>query len=940
MLTIFDLIESKTQTWIKEQREDNQSAVGNIIKYIESHKKLREPQLKSIESYLWLKFVGENRELSDIIRSGLLFEESKVREYPHHNIFWDNHTTQFINIFSYDNELKNLKKELLEDHKGEKHDWNKVLNELLHDFDYPNFLYSLPMGAGKTYLIAAFIYLDLYFARLNKNDKRFAHNFVVFAPHAAKTAILPSLQTIRDFKPEWILPPNEAKELKQNIHIEILDSLSSKRKDKLHGNNPNLEKVNRLTQIKDFGLVFITNAEKVVLERYDEKDLVFLQTGQMKIGQESVEEIKKTNELREKLSQIPNLTVILDEVHHAYEGSGQGEKKLRQSVSILNQHGNVISVLGLSGTPFVKTKVQVGEEEIRLNQIQDIVYNYSLADGIGKFLKRPEVTKVEGVKEKKFISDALDEFFKNYDITYSNGSKSKLAFYCPNTKTLNTEILPVIKEWYTVNRTGNENEIFRFYTDPKEKEFKLPKESKAIFNNLDKPHSTKRIILLVAIGTEGWDCRSLTGVVLPRNDTTKNFVLQTTCRCLREVDNAKNETAMIFLNEGNYDLLSQQLKDNYQLTIEDLKGKGDNELPVVVRKPQLGQLNFKQVSKHFKIEIKQETTNYKKQLQQYKIEKFKTANYYIASATRGEIRQTGLSGVSEDIVLYNTFTYSFDDFIYGLSKNLYGRFSETDLILEYSKELNAVYAQIADNKDWIANHPRLEISDLINDIACCFAAEEKYASYILEDNTEMELLEWTLPANISYRSGIVFPPVERNEVRKISGKPERMKRQLEDFVEDHHDPDPQDISLNYIPYSFDSEFERIALLTMMKEGALKDLEMYYNGYNDHNQLKSFTIKTPLGEYTPDFLILKRKGKNYKMQLDFTPDKKVGNIEKVLMIETKGQPFYTDEFKQKEQFVKETFIKHNPNFIYEVFVDEGKNDFHKHLEQLKKLIKAL
>ena len=938
MLTIFDLIENKTNSWIKEQREDNQSAVGSIAKYIEKQGKLREPQRKSIETYLWLKFVGENKELSDIIRSGLLFDANRVSEYQYHQVFGYNYTLQFLNAFAQDNELKVFQKELLNDPKGETHNWDEVLNELLHDFDYPNFLFSLPMGAGKTYLMAAFIYLDLYFARLNKNDKRFAHNFVVFAPHAAKTAILPSLQTIRDFKPEWILPPNEAAQLKQNVHIEILDSLSSKRKDKLHGNNPNLEKVNRLTQIKDFGLVFITNAEKVVLERYDEKDLVFLQTGQLKIGQDAVEEIKKTNELREKLSQIPNLSVILDEVHHAYEGSGQEEKKLRQSVSILNQHGNVISVLGMSGTPFVKTKVKVGDEEIRLNQIQDIVYNYSLADGIGKFLKIPEVTKVEGVREKKFISDSLDEFFKNYDIAYSNGTKSKVAFYCPSKKVLHEEILPVINEWYAKNRSGKEEEIFKFYTD--DKEYKLPKESKAIFNNLDKPHSTKRIVLLVAIGTEGWDCRSLTGVVLPRNETTKNFVLQTTCRCLREVDNANKEKAMIYLGEGNYEMLSQQLKENYQLTIEDLKGKNENELPVVVRKPQIGQLKFKQVSKHFKIEIKEETTNFKKQLQQYKIESFKTAHAYSATTTRGEIGQTGLSGVSEDVVMYATLTYSFDNFLYDLSKQLYGRFTETELFLQCEKELKAVHQQISENNDWIGNHPAIETIDLIKDIAACFAAEEKYTSFIVEDDAAIELLEWTLPANISFASGIVFPPVQRNEVRKISGKPERMKRQLEDFIEDNNNPDPQDISLNYIPYRFDSDFERIALLQMMQVGEMKNLEVYYNGYNDNSQLQTFTIKTPLGEYTPDFLILKRKGKNYKMQLDFTPDKKIGSIEKVLMIETKGKPFYTDEFKQKEQFVKETFIKHNPNFVYEVFIDEGKNDFRKHLTQLKKIINAL
>ncbi|MFA5773039.1 MAG: hypothetical protein WC974_09940, partial [Thermoplasmata archaeon] len=737
--------------------------------------------------------------------------------------------------------------------------------------------------------------------------------------------------------PEWILPANEAKQLKQNVHIEILDSLSSKRKDKLHGNNPNLEKVNRLTQINDFGLVFITNAEKVVLERYDVKDLVFLKTGQMKIGQDIVEEIKKTNELREKLSQIPNLSVILDEVHHAYEGSGQGEKKLRQSVSILNQHNNIVSVLGLSGTPFVKTKVKVGIEEIRLNQIQDIVYNYSLADGIGKFLKRPEVTKVEGVREKKFISDSLDEFFKNYNITYSNGAKSKVAFYCPSKKVLHEEILPVINEWYANNRSGKENEIFKFYSD--DKQYKLPKESKAIFHNLDKPYSDKRVILLVAIGTEGWDCRSLTGVVLPRNETTKNFVLQTTCRCLREVDIAKNEKAMIFLGEGNYEMLNRQLEENYQLTIDDLKGKNENELPVVVRKPQIGQLKFKQVQKHFKIEIKEETTDFKKQLQQYKIEKFITANLYSARTTKGKIGKTGLSGVSEDLVVYAALTYSFDNFLYDLSKKLYGRFTESDLFLEYSKELKAVHEQIAENNDWIGNHPTIETIDLVKDIAACFAVEVKTTSYIVEDNTAIELLEWTLPANITFTGNVFLPPLEKGIWRGQNSMIKFTNRWTE-FIDDRGNPDPQDISLNYIPYRFDSDYERIALLEMMQVGELKNLEVYYNGFNDNSQLQSFVIKTPLGEYTPDFLILKRNGKTYKTQKEFSADKQKGCIDKVLMIETKGKPYYTEEFQQKEQFVKTTFKKYNPNFEYVCFIDEGKNDFKKHLTELKKILSEL
>ncbi len=936
MLTIAELLEVKTRNWIKEERENNQSAVGNIIKYIEKQDKLREPQLKSIETYLWLKFTGLNQRLADLIRQGLLFDYRDVEAYELH-LFGDNFTTQFLNRFAMDNSLKNLRETLKKDWNGKVNDWDDVLVRLLHDFDYPNYLFSLPMGAGKTYLMAAFIYLDLYFARLNKSDRRFAHNFIVFAPQAAKTAILPSLQTIRDFNPEWILPPNEAKSLKQLIHIEILDSLASKRKDKLHGNNPNLEKVNRLTQTKEFGLVFITNAEKVVMERYSEKDLILLKNGQTYIGQQELDEIKKTNELREKLSKIPYLSVILDEVHHSYKGSGQQEKKLRLAVNILNQHKHVVSVLGLSGTPFVNTRVKIGNEEIRLNQIQDIVYNYSLADGIGKFLKKPEVTKVEGVRERIFIEQALDEFFNHYDVTYAGNVKSKVVFYCATKKLLHLDILPVILEWYAKNRAGKEYEIFKFYTD--DKEYKLPKDSKAVFHNLDKPYSDKRVILLVAIGTEGWDCRSLTGVVLPRNETTENFVLQTTCRCLREVEQASQEKAMIFLGDGNYEILDKQLKDNYQLSIADLKGKNETDIPVVVRKPKLGRMAYKQVYKHFRIEIKMETTDFNQQLLNYHFEGFKSRFPYAARKTRGEIGKTGLSGVTDDLAVYVKTTWSFDLFLYGLSKMLYGRFSESALYQSYHTALVRVHDRISDQIDWISGHPVIEMTDVIRDIAACFAMEVKTISYTVEDDVSIELLEWTLPASINYGSGIIFPPFERNDVRKVAGKPERFRTRWEEFEEDFGNPDRQDISINYIPYRFDSEFERIALLEMLKEGALKNLEVYYNGYNDNRQLESFVIKTPLGEYTPDFLVLKRQGNAYKKQDNFKPDTGKGRIEKVFMIETKGKPYYSDEFQQKERFVKTEFLQHNSNFRYACFIDEGQNDFKKHLAELIQVLKT-
>lgn len=663
MNTIYSLIRSKTETWVKLEKESNQSLINNTLEHIEKTGMLRPPQKEAIETYLWIKFAAENKRLSDMVREGLLYDDVIAQDYDNYHTFRGNFVTQFLNQFFLDNDLNNLQKKLVSDPSGSTIDWNNLLDELLHNFDYSNYLYSLPMGAGKTFLMACFIYLDLYFATLFKKDKRFAHNFVVFAPQASKTAILPSLRTIKDFNPEWILPKEEADKLKQIITIEILDSLSSKRKDKLHGNNPNLEKVNRIKQTKDFGMVFITNAEKVVLEKYDAQDEIYIDPDSAFYDVKIASELKKTNELREALSQIPNLTVILDEVHHSYGSTGNGEKKLRQAVSILNQHGNVNSVIGLSGTPYVKTKIEVEGKNITLNQIQDIVYNYPLNIGIGRFLKKPDIRKAS-VKESVFIEQALSDFFSNYDIEYKNGTKSKMAFYCPSIKKLNDDILPVIQKWYQKNRKGKENEIFRYYSgvDKKNKQYELPKENLAIFNNLDKPYSKKRVILLVAVGTEGWDCRSLTSVVLPRQKTTKNFVLQTTCRCLREVTDATQENALIYLSSDNYETLDKELKENYQLSITDLTEKKEQTIEVQVRKPKLGRLKYKQIDTKYKI-VKKTSPEIKKELSAFNFASIKKSFDYDKRIVSGSIGKSGLTGevAVADVKADSTALFSFED---------------------------------------------------------------------------------------------------------------------------------------------------------------------------------------------------------------------------------------------------------------------------------------
>ena len=85
-------------------------------------------------------------------------------------------------------------------------DYKSAFQKIFYNVNYTDYLFSLPMGAGKTYLMAAFIYLDLYFASMEPQNPAFAHNFIIFAPSGLKSSVVPSLKTIQKFNPAWIIP--------------------------------------------------------------------------------------------------------------------------------------------------------------------------------------------------------------------------------------------------------------------------------------------------------------------------------------------------------------------------------------------------------------------------------------------------------------------------------------------------------------------------------------------------------------------------------------------------------------------------------------------------------------------------------------------------------------------------------------------------------------
>src|SRR3989344_9066582 len=104
MSNLAKLLQLKSELWINEEKKKSQSVIGNLVKHIESEK-LRQPQQEAIKVYLWLKFVGQNRKLSQIVQEGLLFDEEFAKQYDNYRVFKENYTTQFLNQFLLENKV-------------------------------------------------------------------------------------------------------------------------------------------------------------------------------------------------------------------------------------------------------------------------------------------------------------------------------------------------------------------------------------------------------------------------------------------------------------------------------------------------------------------------------------------------------------------------------------------------------------------------------------------------------------------------------------------------------------------------------------------------------------------------------------------------------------------------------------------------------------------
>lgn len=916
----YKLIEKKRNEWLAS----SECTISELLKYIEQRGMMRDAQLEAIKTYLFLKIACQNRPLWELFVNGV-FNDTNIGQVEltetAREIFKENKAA--VALFQYSrledkggNQLAPKLEQFIKQN-ADKIDYEMAFKDIFYGVNYTDYLFSLPMGAGKTYLMAAFIYLDLYFAQKDPDDPRFAHNFMVMAPSGLKSSIVPSLKHIKEFDPSWIIPEPTATQLRRLIKFEILDEQKAANKSN-RVKNPNAQKINNHQPLEDLmGLVAITNAEKVILDHYEESLMPLF------VSQQNFYKATRANELREIIGKIPHLAIYIDEVHHAADG----DIKLRQVINGEWTKSNTFnSVLGFSGTPYLDKAEQVmlaGNFSIKNTDLANVVYYYPLIEGIGNFLKKPEVNYTDN-DTQTIVTNGVSEFLDHYrDTLYANGTCAKLAIYCGQIETLEEVIYPLVAEIVASYGLNPTEVILKYHGG--NRQYPQPEGSEAAFASLDTTISKIKIVLLVQIGKEGWDCKSLTGVILPQKGVCPtNMVLQTSCRCLRQVVKNSTETALIWLNKWNADTLNQQLKRQQNITLKEFGSKQPSVKNIErfsrMEHMQVPPVDFYQLKVNYETLVVDETNEAAQRLKDSSL---------LSEANVSLIHQQDMEGnllasfqqETEEVCV------SFRWWLHQIAKESFGTLKIADL-KTCEAELQSIFEQTTMEKDGTRienpkyDHQRIRSlirqafaplrnihvkEDIVPEQAQLLQIEkltspvENSEKYYPNQQVVHEIIEWDKKPPQQEQSSEVLKLLE--QLKAMGQDVSAIQPQKDPYLE-------RTQTYHYLPYRFDSNLEKKFLseeiLPIIRD---KHLEVYFNGDDTLTEFKINCYSKQgsgwryIGKYVPDFLLLSR---NEDKQID-----------KVIIIETKGEGFAA-KFKDKLKFMSAFVEKNNDKFGYKRF----------------------
>jgi len=441
---------------------------------------------------------------------------------------------------------------------------------------YPNYIFALTMGLGKTVLMATSIFYEFLLANKYPQDERFCHNALVFAPD--KT-VLQSLKEIVTLDKSKVVPPQYVNWLEAHLKFHFLDdtglSLNAIDDSRFNIIISNTQKVILKKQHKEESPVqnlFNDNVATHVAKTIGHEDLY-----DFDIGDETQ---LRTNQKFEKLKRLPQLGIYLDEAHHAFGSKLEKDFLSKTATSLRVTINELAHALKTSGSKVVGCYNYTGTPYIKNRLLPEVVYEYGLRRAINKeYLKS---VRVEGLKNittqtKLFIEQAVADFLDKYNGKRFEGMVPKFAFFCSTINELQNEFKPILEEVLSEHGIPS-TRILVNVGDPK----LTTNDDLREFIRLDTPGSEKQFILLVGKGKEGWNCRSLFGVGLHRQPKSKIFVLQATMRCLRGIGESQEE-AIVYLSEENRGILSKELEENFNLSIEDLNPNKGNKRRVQIK---------------------------------------------------------------------------------------------------------------------------------------------------------------------------------------------------------------------------------------------------------------------------------------------------------------------------------------------------------------------
>ncbi|WP_298949835.1 DEAD/DEAH box helicase family protein [uncultured Alloprevotella sp.] len=929
----YNIIQKKRDEWLN--RKD--CPITYLLNYIEGKGMMRDAQIEAIKTYLFLKIKCGNKPLWRLFTEGdflsLNLDNLSLTVKARHILETDKAAASLYEYACQPDEKGNVSAPALKKHiedNTDTIDYVAVFKKLFYDVTYPDYIFSLPMGAGKTYLMATFIYLDLYFSINEPENRSFAHNFMILAPSGLKSSIIPSIKNIQDFDPTWILPNPTASQIKNEIHFEVLDAQKTAQKSNLV-KNPNAQKINsHLTSSDIRGLVAVTNAEKVILNKYDKNENPSF------LSDKEKKEIDISNELREIVGKIPHLSIFIDEVHHASDG----DIKLRQVVNKWTETETFNTVLGFSGTPYLSTaeSVKVGLDlSLKNKNLSNVVYYYPLIEGVGIFLKSPTIKVADGGYET-IIRKGVTEFLDTYgNLVYSNGTCAKLAIYCGRIDNLEENIYPIVAELISKFGLNPADAILKYHGG--NKEYSVPESAAVEFASLDTNLSKVKIVLLAQIGKEGWDCKSLTSVILPqRGACPQNMVLQTSCRCLRQVVKNNKETALIWLNEDNAKTLNRELDKQQNTSIEELNKGGNAKRYTLQRfsrmeKLRVPPIDFFQLKVSYLTLVLEDELNTAKELQREDFYSTSGLQLIQQQNLKGEIEDKSTELLQDD---ESDKAITFNSWLHLICKESF-RTLHIAQLKTYTTGLQAIFDTITEFHDGIrilkGEYNQMQVRANVRKAFIPHRSIEVKEEVIPETAELLQIKNFKSAIEVNDTSKY-FPNQEQVlkiidadkgkkclraaiqttiDTLKTLGNQEQTIQALLDSPDSYESTDSNinDKTYHYLPYRFDSSFE-IGYFSDSLQAIIRDkqLEFYFNGDDNLTDFKIRCYKKSgknwrlLGNYTPDFLVISRDDQ--------------GAIKQILIIETKGEGFAA-KFAERRQFMEEEFVKlNNEHFGYNRF----------------------